>query len=416
MGIFYKDCPHCATTHAASTDMCGCGYLFNGEKLEEPHQVPALVAQEEKLYEAYLAARLEQAVVEAQQAQISARTGPKTPQSIAQAEEAVKETVKALAQAKVDFDTQTAKTAEAVKMAEIATTTLAIKQRSTGKTVCAVSSASALPIQKTHHSVAPLEKAEKRAHTPVKGKSKKSHATDPHRLQAKQADRARRQAEQARNEAEKVKRIEEERTEADATRKAEESKIQAEHLRQAERAREAEKVKRAEEARVQTENTRKTEHAKLQVQQLRQAERARGAAEKIKRAEAAQILAEQARQTEEARMRAAKVKETEHAAARAYLTAQTAKAEQVLKTAQASKIREQALAQGGFKAAQAARAAQIMLSPKECPNCTGAVPHHRNQCGCGYTFTAGENELPGLSLSPTETKELFSSISNKSNP
>ena len=69
MGIFYKDCPHCATTHAAATDLCGCGYVFSGEKLGEPDLAPELVAQEEKLYEAYLAARLEQAILEARDTQ-----------------------------------------------------------------------------------------------------------------------------------------------------------------------------------------------------------------------------------------------------------------------------------------------------------------------------------------------------------
>ena len=418
MGIFYKDCPHCATTHAASTDMCGCGYAFNGEKLEEPHRVPGLVAQEEKLYEAYLAARLEQAVAEAQQAQIAIHTGYQTPQNIARAEE----TVKTLAQVKADFEAQAKKTAEAVKMAEIAKTTLAIKHRSAGKTVRAVSSVSTLPARKTHHSAAPLEKAGKRAHTSTKVRPKKPNTTDPRRLQTKQVERARaqagyvRQTEQARSEAEKVKRAEEERVRIENTRKIEQAKIQAEQLRQAERARDAEKLKRTEDARIQAEDARKLEQAKIQTEQLRLAEHARSTAEKIKRAEEAQILAKQARQAEEARIQADKVKQAEYAAARAYLSAQTAKAEQALKTAQADKIREQTLAQGGaFKAAQAAKAAQIMLNnAKECPNCTGMVPHHRNQCGCGYTFTSGENELPGLPLSPMETKELFSLISSKS--
>ena len=57
LGIFYKDCPHCATTHTAAADLCGCGYVFSGEKLDEPDLAPELAAQEEKLYEAYLAAR-----------------------------------------------------------------------------------------------------------------------------------------------------------------------------------------------------------------------------------------------------------------------------------------------------------------------------------------------------------------------
>lgn len=347
MGIFYKDCPHCATTHAASTDTCACGYMFNGKKLEEPHQVPEIVAQEEKLYAAYLAARLEQAAKEAEQAEIAVHTSHRSPLSIAQAEKATK----ALALAQANYDAQTAKTAEAIKMAEIAKTTLAIKHKSID------------------------------------------------------AERIQRQAEQAQHEAEKIKRIEEEQIQAENIRRAEEAKVQAEQSRQAEA------------ARIQAENMRKAEQAKLHSEQLHQANQARRMAEKIKRTEEACVLTEQARRTEATRLEADKAKQAEHAAARTYLAAQTAKAEQALKTIQAGKINEQALAQGGgFKAAQAARAERIMLGPKECPNCTGMVAHNDNQCGCGYTFGLGENELPGLSLSPVEKNELFSFILNPLNP
>jgi hypothetical protein len=61
MGIFFKDCPQCTATHAATANECGCGYSFDPERLETPEARLELAAQEERLYEAYLAARLIQA-------------------------------------------------------------------------------------------------------------------------------------------------------------------------------------------------------------------------------------------------------------------------------------------------------------------------------------------------------------------
>lgn len=68
MGIFYKDCPQCASTHAATAAQCGCGYHFDPDLVESDDARLELAVHEEQLYEAYLDARLSQArdaVVEA---------------------------------------------------------------------------------------------------------------------------------------------------------------------------------------------------------------------------------------------------------------------------------------------------------------------------------------------------------------
>lgn len=61
MGIFYKDCPQCASTHAATAVQCGCGYHFDPDLVESDDARLELAVHEEQLYEAYLDARLAQA-------------------------------------------------------------------------------------------------------------------------------------------------------------------------------------------------------------------------------------------------------------------------------------------------------------------------------------------------------------------
>jgi hypothetical protein len=54
MGIFFKVCPQCTASHAATADQCGCGYRFGSDRLETPEARLKLAAQEERIYEAYL--------------------------------------------------------------------------------------------------------------------------------------------------------------------------------------------------------------------------------------------------------------------------------------------------------------------------------------------------------------------------
>lgn len=62
MSIFSKECPHCAATRPADASRCGCGYVFDPYLLDDAQCTLGLAAEEEKLYEEYLAARAAQAV------------------------------------------------------------------------------------------------------------------------------------------------------------------------------------------------------------------------------------------------------------------------------------------------------------------------------------------------------------------
>lgn len=62
MSIFSKECPQCAATRPTDASRCGCGYVFDPYLLDDAQRTLGLAAEEEKLYEEYLAARAAQAV------------------------------------------------------------------------------------------------------------------------------------------------------------------------------------------------------------------------------------------------------------------------------------------------------------------------------------------------------------------
>ncbi len=62
MSIFSKECPQCAATRPADASRCGCGYVFDPYLLDDPQRTLGLAAEDEKLYEEYLAARAAQAI------------------------------------------------------------------------------------------------------------------------------------------------------------------------------------------------------------------------------------------------------------------------------------------------------------------------------------------------------------------
>jgi len=61
VSIFTKDCPACTASHPIQATRCGCGYCFAPEKSASVTQDLEAIAQEERLYRDYLAARAEQA-------------------------------------------------------------------------------------------------------------------------------------------------------------------------------------------------------------------------------------------------------------------------------------------------------------------------------------------------------------------
>ncbi len=68
MSIFEKVCPQCAAVHSMETNHCGCGYSFSEGELSFSKLSDEMLAEEEALYEEYLAARAEQAGKEATEA------------------------------------------------------------------------------------------------------------------------------------------------------------------------------------------------------------------------------------------------------------------------------------------------------------------------------------------------------------
>lgn len=61
LSIFDKTCPLCGSTLAVSATYCRCGFSFKPSQLEDTAQALGVEAQEEELYETYLAARVLQA-------------------------------------------------------------------------------------------------------------------------------------------------------------------------------------------------------------------------------------------------------------------------------------------------------------------------------------------------------------------
>jgi hypothetical protein len=61
VSIFTRDCPVCAAQHPVHAARCGCGYVFDPNKLDGVTQELEVISQEEKLYSDYLSARADQA-------------------------------------------------------------------------------------------------------------------------------------------------------------------------------------------------------------------------------------------------------------------------------------------------------------------------------------------------------------------
>lgn len=60
MRIFDKDCPLCGKHLPRSATYCECGFSFNPEEMDDTTQTLVMAAQEEELFENYLAARVAQ--------------------------------------------------------------------------------------------------------------------------------------------------------------------------------------------------------------------------------------------------------------------------------------------------------------------------------------------------------------------
>lgn len=89
MAIQHTDCPRCAATVATYITRCGCGFSFEGIEDTEPTQRLEALAEEERLYEDYLAARASQAIAEATEAERAVLEEPDNYYRTSRAERAV---------------------------------------------------------------------------------------------------------------------------------------------------------------------------------------------------------------------------------------------------------------------------------------------------------------------------------------
>ena len=76
MAIQHKDCPRCGATVGNYIARCGCGFSFDNLDDTDPTQRLEAMAEEERLYEDYLAARAKQAIAEAADARSGALKDP----------------------------------------------------------------------------------------------------------------------------------------------------------------------------------------------------------------------------------------------------------------------------------------------------------------------------------------------------
>lgn len=74
--IFLKDCPECAAANPVDALRCACGYRFDSKGADTTVDGLELIAQEERIYRDYLAARLEQAAKELEHARAVAKASP----------------------------------------------------------------------------------------------------------------------------------------------------------------------------------------------------------------------------------------------------------------------------------------------------------------------------------------------------
>jgi hypothetical protein len=89
LAIQHTDCPRCAATVATYITRCGCGFSFEGIEDTEPTQRLEALAEEERLYEDYLAARASQAIAEATEAERAMLEEPDNYYRTSRAERAV---------------------------------------------------------------------------------------------------------------------------------------------------------------------------------------------------------------------------------------------------------------------------------------------------------------------------------------
>lgn len=122
MNIFSKECPECGIEARASAHSCDCGYVFSASS--DSADAVRLMSQEEEAYEAYLAARLDQARIAAERAIELLSQDPTDRQKVADAERANRE----LSEINAEYELQLVKLEEAQAEADRARAEAALNQ------------------------------------------------------------------------------------------------------------------------------------------------------------------------------------------------------------------------------------------------------------------------------------------------
>lgn len=128
MGIFDKACPQCTADNAAGAIRCACGFIFGTEAVNGSGPSPQETAEEERLFQEYLAARVSQAI---EQATVAAHAADVEPENERRAIEAIRaqETVEKAKAELVAQHARTAKAAEAARKAELMVGAVPIKTK-----------------------------------------------------------------------------------------------------------------------------------------------------------------------------------------------------------------------------------------------------------------------------------------------
>ncbi|MFQ5760502.1 MAG: hypothetical protein ACE5HM_05965, partial [Acidiferrobacterales bacterium] len=118
MGIFDKACPQCTADNAAGAIRCACGFIFGTDAVNGSGPSPQETAEEERLFQEYLAARVSQSI---EQATVAAHAADVEPNNERRAIEAIRAQA-TVEKAKAELAAQqvrATKAAEAARKAEL---------------------------------------------------------------------------------------------------------------------------------------------------------------------------------------------------------------------------------------------------------------------------------------------------------
>ncbi len=113
LGIYDKACPQCTADNAAGAIRCACGFIFDTADADGSGPSPQETAEEERLFQEYLAARVAQAI---EQATVAVHAADVDPENERQAIEAIRAQA-SVEKAKAELAAQQARVAKAAEAA-----------------------------------------------------------------------------------------------------------------------------------------------------------------------------------------------------------------------------------------------------------------------------------------------------------